>query len=80
MLKIYNCVATAHDLRLVGLAAVICTLASLAAINLLRHARQSAGRMQESLARGLGDLYRLRDLGHAFHRDAGFFSGHSEWL
>ncbi len=48
MLKIYNCIVTAHDLRLVGLAAVICTLASLAAINLLRHARQSAGRMQNA--------------------------------
>jgi diguanylate cyclase (GGDEF)-like protein/PAS domain S-box-containing protein len=46
MLKIYTCIATAHDLRLVGLAAVICALASLAAINLLRHARQSARRMQ----------------------------------
>jgi diguanylate cyclase (GGDEF)-like protein/PAS domain S-box-containing protein len=46
MLKIYTCIATAHDLRLVGLAAVICTLASLAAINLLRHARRSPQRMQ----------------------------------
>jgi diguanylate cyclase (GGDEF)-like protein/PAS domain S-box-containing protein len=46
VLKIYDCIATAHDLRLVGLAAVICTLASLAAINLLRHARQSTQRMQ----------------------------------
>lgn len=46
MLKVYNCIATAHDLKLVGLAAVICALASLAAINLLRHARLSAGRMR----------------------------------
>ena len=46
MLKIYTCIATAHDLRLVGLAAVICALASLAAINLLRHARRSTRRMQ----------------------------------
>jgi len=46
MLKIYTCIATAHDLRLVGLAAVICALASLAAINLLRHARRSTPRMQ----------------------------------
>src|SRR5450755_3210186 len=43
MLKIYNCIATAHDLRLVGLAALVCVLASFAAINLLRHARKSAG-------------------------------------
>src|SRR5450631_338436 len=46
MLKIYNCIATAHDLRLVGLAALVCVLASLAAINLLRHARKSAGHMR----------------------------------
>src|SRR4051794_28657025 len=45
MLKIYNCIATAHDLRLVGLAALVCVLASFAAINLLRHARKSYGRM-----------------------------------
>lgn len=46
MLKVYNCIATAHDLRLVGLAAVICALASFAAISLLRHARSSAGHMR----------------------------------
>jgi PAS domain S-box-containing protein len=46
MLKVYNCVAYAHDLKLVGLAAVICVLASLTAINLLRHARRSTGNMR----------------------------------
>ena len=46
MLKIYNCIATAHDLRLVGLAALVCVLASFAAINLLRHARKSRGHMR----------------------------------
>ncbi len=46
MLKIYNCVAYAHDLRLVGLAALVCVLASFAAINLLRHARKSTGQMR----------------------------------
>ena len=46
MFKVYNCIATAHDLRLVGLAAVICAIASLAAINLLRHARLSTGHMR----------------------------------
>src|SRR4051812_35027099 len=45
MFKIYNCIAVAHDLRLVVLAAVVCALASFAAINLLRHARESTGRM-----------------------------------
>jgi NO-binding membrane sensor protein with MHYT domain len=46
MLKIYNCVINAHDLRLVALAALICVLASFAAINLLRHARKSSGQMR----------------------------------
>ena len=41
MLKVYDCIATAHDLQLVALAALICALASFAAINLLRHARKS---------------------------------------
>jgi diguanylate cyclase (GGDEF)-like protein/PAS domain S-box-containing protein len=41
MLTVYNCIAHAHDLRLVGLAAVICLLASFTAINLLHHVRAS---------------------------------------
>src|SRR3981189_971109 len=48
MFRIYNCIAYAHDLRLVGLAAFICVLASFAAINLLRHARKSNGRMRDT--------------------------------
>jgi hypothetical protein len=44
MFKIYTCIAYAHDLRLVGLAALVCVLASFAAINLLRHAQKSSGR------------------------------------
>jgi diguanylate cyclase len=46
MLKIYDCIAYAHDLKLVGLAALVCVLASFAAINLLRHARKSSGHMR----------------------------------
>jgi diguanylate cyclase len=46
MLKIYSCIAYAHDLRLVGLAAFICVLASFAAMNLLRHARKARGHMR----------------------------------
>jgi diguanylate cyclase len=46
MYKIYDCIAYAHDLRLVGLAAVICVLASFTAINLLHHARKSHGHMR----------------------------------
>jgi diguanylate cyclase len=46
MLKVYNCIAAAHDLKLVGLAALICILASFAAVNLLHHARKSNGHMR----------------------------------
>ena len=46
MLKVYNCIATAHDLRLVALAAFVCILASVAAIRLLRYARKSKGHMR----------------------------------
>jgi diguanylate cyclase (GGDEF)-like protein len=42
MLTVYNCLVTEHDLRLVGLAAVICALASFTAISLLHHVRKSA--------------------------------------
>jgi diguanylate cyclase len=46
MLTVYNCIVHAHDLRLVGLAAVICALASFTAINLLHHVRSSKGQMR----------------------------------
>jgi diguanylate cyclase (GGDEF)-like protein/PAS domain S-box-containing protein len=46
MLKIYNCIATAHDLKLVVLAAIVCSLSSFAAIRLLRHARAARGQMR----------------------------------
>jgi diguanylate cyclase len=46
MLKVYNCIATEHDLKLVGLAAFVCVLACVAAIRLLRYARHSKGRMR----------------------------------
>jgi diguanylate cyclase len=46
MLTVYNCIVTAHDLRLVGLAVVICSLASYTAISLLHHVRRSSGRMR----------------------------------
>jgi diguanylate cyclase (GGDEF)-like protein/PAS domain S-box-containing protein len=46
MLTVYTCITTAHDLRLVGLAAFVCGLASFAAINLLGHAGRSQGHMR----------------------------------
>lgn len=46
MLTIYNCIVTEHDLRLVGLAAVICALASFTAISLLHHVRRSTGHLR----------------------------------
>ena len=47
MLKVYDCIATAHDLRLVILAVIICALASSTAISLQRHAMASKDRMQQ---------------------------------
>jgi diguanylate cyclase (GGDEF)-like protein/PAS domain S-box-containing protein len=46
MYAVYNCIATEHDLRLVVLAAIICALASFAAITLLHHVRRSNDRMR----------------------------------
>ena len=46
MLKVYTCIVQEHDLRLVVLAALVCTLASFTAIGLLHHVRHSTGRMQ----------------------------------
>jgi diguanylate cyclase (GGDEF)-like protein/PAS domain S-box-containing protein len=45
-LKVLNCITTEHDLRLVGLAVVICALASITAINLLHHVRGTNGHMR----------------------------------
>jgi diguanylate cyclase len=46
MLKVYNCIVTEHDLKLVALAAFVCVLASIAAIRILRYAQASRGRMR----------------------------------
>jgi diguanylate cyclase len=46
MLTVYSCIVNAHDLRLVGLAAIICALASFTAITLLHHVRKSVGHLQ----------------------------------
>src|SRR5882724_11877033 len=46
MLTVYNCIVNDHDFRLVGLAAVICALASFTAMTLLHHVRKSSGHMR----------------------------------
>ncbi|TIX34132.1 MAG: bifunctional diguanylate cyclase/phosphodiesterase, partial [Mesorhizobium sp.] len=46
MLKVYTCIATQHDLRLVALAACICALASFTAVNLLHHVGRSESEMR----------------------------------
>jgi diguanylate cyclase (GGDEF)-like protein len=46
MFAVYDCIVNAHDLRLVVLAAIICTLASFAALTLLHHVRKSTGQMR----------------------------------
>ena len=44
MLKVVGCFVEFHDHRLVALAALVCTLASWSAVQLLGHARQTDGR------------------------------------
>jgi diguanylate cyclase len=46
MLTVYNCIVNEHDFRLVGLAAIICALASFTAMTLLHHVRKSSGHMR----------------------------------
>src|SRR3954453_20449409 len=46
MLRVYTCIVQEHDLRLVVLAALVCTLASFTAINLVHHVRKSDGLMR----------------------------------
>src|SRR5450432_498421 len=44
MFRVFNCLGTEHDWRLVVLAGVVCFLASLAAVSLLQRARALRGR------------------------------------
>ncbi len=46
MLTVYNCLVAEHDLRLVALAGIICAIASMTAVTLLRHLAKSRGRMR----------------------------------
>jgi hypothetical protein len=61
-------------------AAFVCILASVAAIRLLRYARNSVGRMRGTMADGIRHIHRLRHLGDALRRDAGVHPGDSGWL
>ncbi len=47
MLRVYNCIVSEHDLRLVVLAALVCTLACFTAVGLLHHVRTSTGRTKQ---------------------------------
>ena len=47
MLTVYNCIVSEHDLRLVLLAAIVCALASYAAMALLGHVARSVGGMRD---------------------------------
>ena len=46
MLTVYNCLVNEHDLRLVALAALICALASVTAVHLLKHVLKTSGIMR----------------------------------
>ena len=62
MFRVFSCLATEHDVRLVGLAGLICFLASFAAISLFHRARASQGRarvswiMTAGIAAGCGNV------------------------
>jgi diguanylate cyclase len=43
--RVFDCIVTEHDFRLVVLAAVICALGSYTAVSLLHHVRKSSARM-----------------------------------
>ncbi len=55
MYRVFTCVATEHDWRLVGLAGVVCFLASVAAVSLLQRARATNDR-KRMVWLGLGAL------------------------
>ena len=46
MFRVFNCLATEHDWRLVIVAGIVCFLASLTAISLFNRARATAGRVR----------------------------------
>ncbi|MEE7475508.1 EAL domain-containing protein [Methylobacterium hispanicum] len=46
MLRVVGCFVGAHDLWLVGLAALVCGLSGVACVELLRHASRAAGRLR----------------------------------
>jgi diguanylate cyclase len=48
MLKVYACIFTEHDLKLVALAVVICGLSSFTAISLLNQVRRTTGRLRHA--------------------------------
>jgi diguanylate cyclase (GGDEF)-like protein/PAS domain S-box-containing protein len=47
MLTVYGCVVNEHNLSLVALAAIVCALASLTAVNFLNHVTKTTGHMRE---------------------------------
>src|ERR1700730_16383844 len=46
MFRVFNCLSTEHDWRLVILAGIVCFLASVAAVSLFHRARATAGRVR----------------------------------
>lgn len=54
MYRVFNCLTTEHDLRLVALAAVVCLLATFTGLTLFWRARARAGRARMSWAVGAG--------------------------
>ncbi len=80
MLTVYGCLVNEHDLRLVLLAGLVCTLASFAAISLLHHVLRTQGPLRTIWLMGCRHRDRLRHLGNAFHRHACVHTGHTQRL
>ena len=47
MLTVNGCIVYEHNLSLVALAAIVCALASLTAVNFINHVTKTTGRMRE---------------------------------
>ena len=70
MFRVFNCLGTEHDWRLVVLAGIVCFLASLAAVNLLHRAQALRGQSSCRMAVDGGHGHGIGGVGDAFHCDA----------
>ncbi len=75
MFRIFNCLTTQHDWRLVVVAGVVCFLSSLTAITLFNRARSTANWARAIWIAADRRRRRLRHMGDAFPGHAGLRPG-----